>query len=171
MVHEGNSFALNYRDKLVGDAARHDPAAIANNEGNNIQAALFDFAGNLVMGAIPKTIAGGSVVLAYPLVLYQGWIGGIVSVRGDHTSRLNDPHSAFYYLFALFLQIVPYSLAVGAGVNVGIALLRPAIYYQGEKWARIFPKESIRDLGRIYVFVIPLFLVGSFWEFLSTWNF
>lgn len=171
MVHQGNSFALNYRDRLVGDAARHDPAAIANNEGNSIRAALLDFAGNLVMGAIPKTIAGGSIVLPYPLVLYQGWIGGIVSVRGDHTSRLNDPRSAFYYLLTLFLQIVPYSLAVGAGVNVGMSLFRPAVYYQGEKWGRIFPKESVRDLGRIYVFVIPLFLVASFWEFLSTWNF
>jgi hypothetical protein len=171
MVHERNSFALNYRDRLVGDAMQHDPAAIANKEGSSVNAALMDFAGNLVLGAIPKTIAGGSVILPYPLVLYQGWIGGIVSVRGDHTSRLNDPRSACYYLLALLLQIVPYSLAVGAGVNVGMSLFRAAAYYQGEKWARIFPKESIRDLGRIYVFVVPLFLVASFWEFLSTWNF
>lgn len=171
MVHEGNSFALDYRDKLVGDAAQHDPAAIANIEGNNVRAALLDFSGNLVMGAIPKTIAGGSIVFAYPLVLYQGWIGGIVSVRGDHTSRLNSPRPAFYYLLTLILQIVPYSLAVGAGVNAGIALIRPAVYYQGGKWWRIFPKESIRDVVRIYVFVVPLFLAASFWEFLSTWNF
>jgi uncharacterized membrane protein SpoIIM required for sporulation len=171
MVHEGNSFALNYRDKLVGDAAQHDPAAIANIQGNNIRAALLDFTGNLVMGAIPKTVAGGSIVLSYPLVLYQGWIGGIVSVRGDHTSRLNSPRPAFYYLLTLILQIVPYSLAVGAGVNAGIALIRPAVYYRGDKWLRIFPKESIRDVVRIYMFVVPLFLVASFWEFLSTWNF
>jgi uncharacterized membrane protein SpoIIM required for sporulation len=171
MVHVGNSFALDYRDKLVGDAARHDPAAIANIQGNNIRAALLDFSGNLVMGAIPKTVAGGSIVFAYPLVLYQGWIGGIVSVRGDHTSRLNSPRPAFYYLLTLILQIVPYSLAMGAGVNAGIALIRPAVYYRGDKWWRIFPKESIRDVVRIYVFVVPLFLVASFWEFLSTWNF
>ena len=171
MVHGGNSFALNYRDKLVGDAVKHDRAAIANNEGDKFRAALLDFSGNLVIGAMPKTIAGMAIVMPFPLVIYQGWIGGIVSVRGNHTSRLDSPRPALYYLLTLLLQIVPYSFAVGAGVNVGISLLRPAVCYQGEKWARIFPKESVRDLGRIYVVVIPLFLVASLWEFLSPWNF
>ncbi len=171
MAHAGNQFALRYRDDLVGTAARHDPAAVANIEGSKIKAVLWDFAGNLVLGALPKSLSGMSVILPFPLVAYQGWIGGIVSVRGDHSSRLDDPRSAFYYLFALILQIAPYSIATGAGINVGISMLRPPLWYQGEKWARIFPRESLRDLARVYVFVIPLFLVASLWEFLSTWNF
>src|SRR5438093_3502813 len=61
------------------------------------------------------------------------------SVRSDHTSRLNDPRSAIYYLLTLLLQVMPYSLAVGAGVNVGIALFRPAVYYQDQKWYGFTP--------------------------------
>lgn len=171
MVHGGNTFALEYRDRLVGDAARTDAAARAATGGNNFRAALLDFAGNLLIGAVPKTIAGGSIILPFPLVAYQGWIGGIVSVRGDHTSRLNDVRPALYYLITLFLQISAYSLAVGAGVNVGISLMRPRPWYQGEKWICIFPKESVRDMARVYVLVVPLFLVASLWEFLSPWNF
>ena len=56
------------------------------------------------------------------MVAYQGWVGGIVSVRGDHNSRLNEFRPAFYYLLTLLLQVIPYSLAIGGGVNVGIAL-------------------------------------------------
>ena len=170
MVHSGSSFAINYRDQLVGDAGKQDPAAIASAQGSNLKAALLDFAGNLVVGSVPKTIMGMGIVFPYPFVAYQGWIGGIVSVRGDHTSRLNDARSAVYYLLALFLQITAYSLAIGGGVNVGISMFRPAPEYQGEKWARIFPKEALLDMARIYPAAIILFFIGSLWEFLSPWN-
>ena len=103
MVHAGNLFALNYRDQLVGQAVQKDPAALAARQGDNVGAALWDFAGNLGLGAVPKTIAGFSVIFPYPFVAYQGWVGGIVSVRGDHTSRLNDARSAVYYLLTLIL--------------------------------------------------------------------
>jgi uncharacterized membrane protein SpoIIM required for sporulation len=170
MVHTGNTFALTYRDQLVNQAAQQGPVALAANRGDNFQAALWDFAGNLVVGAVPKTISGFSIILPYPLVAYQGWVGGIVSVRSDHTSRLNNLRSAIYYLLTLVLQLIPYSLAVGAGVNIGVALFRPQPYYQGENWLGFFPKEALRDVGRIYALVIPLFLVASLWEFLSLWN-
>lgn len=170
MVHAGNKFALDYRDQLVNQALQSNPASIAYVQGSNLEAALWDFAGNLVGGAFPKTISGFSVLLAYPMVIQQGWVGGIVSVHGDHTSRLREPRSAIYYLLTLFLQLVPYSLAVGAGVNVGIALFRTPPYYEGQKWLGIFPKEALHDVGRIYLIVIPLFLVASQWEFLSPWN-
>jgi uncharacterized membrane protein SpoIIM required for sporulation len=170
MVHAGNLFALTYRDQLVDRATQQGPVALAVGQGDNLQAALWDFAGNLVLGAVPKTVSGFAIIFPYPMVAYQGWVGGIVSVRGDHTSRLNDPRSAGYYLLTLLLQVIPYSLAVGAGVNVGVALFRPPPYYQDQKWLGIFPKEALRDMGRIYVLVIPLFLVASLWEFLSLWN-
>jgi hypothetical protein len=170
MVHAGNPFALTYRDQLVQQAAQQDPAARAASQGENLSAALWDCGGNLLVGAVPKTISGFAIIFPYPWVAYQGWVGGIVSVRGDHTSRLNDPRSALYYLLTLILQVIPYSLAVGAGVNVGVALFRPAPYYQGEQWLSIFPAEVLRDVGRIYAVVIPLFLVASLWEFLSPWN-
>jgi len=170
LTHTGNSFALKARDQLVNKAMQQNPASIAYSQGNNLQAAMYDFGSNLIVGAVPKTVSGMAVVPAYLFVAYQGWVGGIVSVRADHSSRLNNVRSAIYYLITLFLQILAYSLAVGAGVNVGIAMFRPQLYYQGNKWLGIFPKEALRDVGRIYALVIPLFLVASLWEFLSPWN-
>lgn len=170
MVHSGNPFSLNYRDRIVSKAAQQDPAAIANNQGHRLRAAILDFAGNLFLGSVPQSIMGMGIVFPYPSVAYQGWIGGIVSVRADRTSRLNNFHSAVYYLLTLLLQITPYSLTIGAGVNVGVSLFRPAPYYRGEKVAHIFPKEVLRDWIRIYVLASPLFLLASLWEFLSRWN-
>jgi len=170
MVHRGDAFALTYRDRLVSEAVQHNPASIAANQGDNVRAVFWDFAGNLVLGALPKTISGMGIIFPYPMVAHQGWVGGIVSVRGDHTSRLSDPQSALYYLLTLLLQIIPYSLGIGAGVNVGIALFRPPLVYQGAKWLNLFPKEAVRDLLRIYILVVALFWVASFWEFLSPWN-
>lgn len=170
MVHAGNAFALMYRDRLVG-AAQQSSTGQAAQRGENLRAAFSDAAGNLILGAMPKTLSGFGIIFPYPWVAYQGWIGGIVSIRGDHTSRLNDLRPAVYYLLTLLLQLTPYSLAVGAGVNVGISLFRPQPYYQDQKWLGLFPKEALRDVGRIYALVIPLFLIASLWEFLSPWNF
>jgi hypothetical protein len=170
MVHSGSAFALRAGENLVSQAAQQDPSARAYRRGDTFQAALWDFGGNLFAGALPKTISGFSVILAYPLVAYQGWIGGIVSVRADHTSRLNDPRSAAYYLLTLFLQLLPYSLAVGAGVNDGVAMLRPRPTYQGPKWLGLVPKEALLDVARIYALAAPLLLIASLWEFLSPWN-
>jgi hypothetical protein len=104
------------------------------------------------------------------MVAYQGWVGGIVSVRGDHSSRLDDPRSAAYYLLTLLLQLIPYSMTAGAGINAGLAMFKPPSYYQGGNWLKIFPKEALLDIARIYAVCIPLFLIASLFEFLSQWN-
>jgi len=170
MVHSGNTFALNYRDKLVGRAIKQDPAAVAKVHNDNLKAAILDFAGNLIIGSVPKVLMGMSVVMPYPFVAYQGWVGGIVSVRGDRSSRFDNFRSSVYYLLTLFLQILGYSLTIGAGVNVGISLFKPISDYRGKKLFSFFPKEALLDLIRIYALSIPIFLIGSLWEFLSSWN-
>jgi len=170
MVQAGSPLALHSRDQLVNQASQQDPAARAAGRGDALQAALWDFTGNLFVGAVPKTVSGFAVIFPYPLVAYQGWVGGIVSVNADRVSRFNDPRSAVYYLLTLLLQLIPYSLAVGAGVNCGLALLRPHSYYQGQKWLCLFPKEAMLDLARIYALVVPLLLIASLWEFFSPWN-
>ncbi len=172
MVTSGNSFALNHRDQLVGDAVKNDAVARTNLEGNRLHAALMDFGGNLLIGSVPKSAMGLAIILPYPFAAYQGWIGGIVSVRGDHSSRLNSIPSATYYIVTLVLQLAAYSISVGAGVNAGLAMLRtrPPSYYQGDKWLRLIPKEALRDWGRTYLLATPLFLVASLWEFLCPWN-
>jgi uncharacterized membrane protein SpoIIM required for sporulation len=170
MVHTGSPFALKHRDELVGKANRESSIRQAANRGDNLRAALLDFMGNLVMGSVPESVSGFAIVFPYPMVAYQGWVGGIVSVRDDRTSRLNTVRSALYYLITLVMQLSAYSLAIGAGVNAGISLFRPAEYYRDQKLFRLFSKEVLRDFGRLYALAAPLFLLASLWEFLSPWN-
>lgn len=168
MAHTGNQFALDYGDNLVAQAQATDPSSIALHENNRFKAALLDFSRNLLLGAVPGTVGGLAVAIPYPLAAFRGWVGGIVSVERDeaHTSRLSDPAERSYYLITLILQLIPYSLAGGAGVNLGLAYLRPRGPYQGEKWLGI-PREALRDVFRIYSLVVPLFLVASLWEFMA----
>ena len=124
LEHAGNRLALEQRDRIVGSAHQRDPSALADDRGHRLAAAFLDASRNLLLGAVPKTISGLAVVMPYPMVAYQGWVGGIVSVSGDHTSRLRPWRSALYYIATLILQIIPYSMAVGAGVHVGFTALR-----------------------------------------------
>jgi hypothetical protein len=163
MVHTGIGFAIAYRDNLVARADADDPSLIALRAGNRLKAALWDFGRNLFAGAA-NTGGGMGIVFPYPFVAYRGWVGGIVSIDDNHTSRLSDPHEAAYYLLTLLLQLIPYSLAGGVGVNLGIASFRPRPFYQGEKWYGL-PKEAIWDVFRVYALVVPLFLVAALWEF------
>lgn len=165
MVHTGNPFALAYRDQLVAGAIESNPAALALENGDRWRAAVIDFGENLLLGALPKTVAGLGIVFPFPLVAFQGWVGGIVSVDNAHVSRLANAREAIYYIGVVILQLIPYTLAVAAGVNLGIAFLRPTPYYQGAKWFGL-PQEAVRDVGRIYLLVVPLFLFASLVEFL-----
>ena len=169
MVHTGNTFALSFRDDLVARAHAGDPSSQALQAGEPVQAALLDFSRNVLLGAVTDTLGGLLVVLPYPTVAYRGWVGGIVSVDRAHTSRLADPLQAAYYLSVVILQLVPYSLAAGAGINLGLAYFRPPPHYRGRKWYG-YPVEAIKDVLWIYALAVPLFLTGSLWEFLSPWN-
>ena len=164
MVQSGNEWAIAYRDRIVS-GAQSSPITTALKQNERLRAALLDFGANLY-GAIATTLGGLGVVVAYPIIAYRGWIGGIVSIDGSHISRLAETREAIYYLLTLALQLIPYTLSGGAGVNMGLALYRPRSFYQGEKWLGI-PKEAIRDTLRIYLIVVPLFLLASLWEFLA----
>jgi hypothetical protein len=168
MVHTGNRFALDFADNLVAQAHASDPSSLALRRGDRLEAALSDFSRNLLLGAVPNTVSGFAVVIPYPMVAFRGWVGGIVSVNMDeaHTSRLAEPEEAVYYLVTLTLQLIPYTLAGGAGVNLGMAYFRPRPIYQGDKWFGL-PVEAVRDIFRIYVLVVPLFFIASLWEFLA----
>jgi uncharacterized membrane protein SpoIIM required for sporulation len=164
LVHTGNAFALSSRDNIVA-GAEASQILQAFHAGNRLSAALLDFGANL-FSACANTISGLTIVVPYPIAAYRGWVIGIVSVDSAHASRLAHPDSALYYVLTVLLQLVPYSLAGGAGVNLGGAFLWPRPAYRGERWLGL-PKEAVRDLFRIYLLVIPLFLVASLWEFLA----
>ncbi len=168
MVHAHNAFALRYGDSLVARAFASDPAAVALKRHLPLRAALFDFAGNLGLGAVPSTIMGLAVAPPFPLAAYRGWVGGIVSVDGRHESRLRIWRELIYYVGVMLLQLIPYSVAGGAGVRLGLALLLPRGRYgypASETWFGL-PAEGVRDIVRIYVLLVPLFLVASLVEFL-----
>jgi hypothetical protein len=60
-----------------------------------------------------------------------------------YESRKKRKPKAAYYLITLTLQLIPYILAGGAGVTIGLANFRPKTFYQGEKWLGI-REEAIR---------------------------
>ena len=171
MVHSGNQFALNYRDRLVARAHAQDPASLADQRGAHSRAALIDFARNLGLGAVPATVGGLAIVLSYPVAAYRGWVGGIVSVNNAHASRFGTRRQAINYVTTLLLQLLPYCLAGGAGVTLGLAYYRtrgqiPA----SERWFTL-PAAAVQDVMWVYVVVVPLFLVASLWEFLNPFRF
>jgi uncharacterized membrane protein SpoIIM required for sporulation len=170
MAHARNEFALDYGDKMVAKAHANDPAAIAYKEGHNLKAAAIDFVQNLVIGAVPQTIIGLTVVSPYGFGAFRGWIGGIVSVGRDHKSRLTNKKSALYYLITLLLQLIPYSLAGGIGVKLGLSYFKKYPEYKNDKRYLGYPIGALRDVGLTYILVIPLFFIASLWEFLSPWN-
>ncbi|MGD0577416.1 MAG: hypothetical protein ABSC08_00655 [Bryobacteraceae bacterium] len=168
MVHAGNRFALGFRDNLVGKAQRESPILRQFQHGHSVAAADLDATGNAV-GGLSSMVAGYGVPAGYGVAAYRGWIGGVVSVDGEHRSRLATRYEAFYYLMTLLLQLIPYSLAGGAGVNLGIAAFASESRsgYRGPRmaWLRI-PYEAIRDAGWVYVVALPLFAIASLFEFL-----
>ncbi len=165
MANNGNSLALRYRDQLVARAHAQDPASLALARGHRLEAAAWDFSRNLLLGAIPSTVGGLAIGLPYLIAIHRGWVGGIVSVDGDHVSRLIDPAEREYYLLTLVLQLIPYSLAGGAGVRLGLVYLRRPKDAE-PTWIGL-PQEALRDVLWIYTLVVPLFAIASLWEFLA----
>ncbi len=169
-VHRGNAFALRYGDDLVARAHQSDPASIADRNGHHVEAALIDFGRNLIAGAVPQTLTGLTVVSPYGFAGYRGWVGGIVSVDRRHQSRLSEWRRAAYYLLTLVLQLIPYSIAGGVGVRLGLSYFRDYPEYRGERKWLGYPIGALRDVLHAYAVITPLFLIASLWEFLSTWN-
>jgi hypothetical protein len=165
MVSSGNGFALDRRDQIVG-AAQSSGSLVALRAGEPVRAALLDFASNLVLGGVTSTILGIAVVGVYPIVAYRGWVGGIVSVDSRHQSRLGDPARAGYYLLTLLLQLIPYSIAGGIGVRLGVGAWRAVKTPRSDTWLGL-PTDALRDVAAAYVVIVPLFLVAALWEFLA----
>jgi hypothetical protein len=165
MVSSGSAVALDRRDQIVG-AAQSSGSLVALRAGEPVRAALLDFASNLVLGGVTSTILGIAVVGVYPIVAYRGWVGGIVSIDSRHQSRLGDPTRAGYYLATLLLQLIPYSIAGGVGVRLGVDAWRAVKTPRPDTWLGL-PTDALRDVAAAYVVIVPLFLVAALWEFLA----
>ncbi len=159
----GFPLAVQSRDSLVSQA-QSSPVLVALDQNQRWQAGLLDFGGNLT-GGVSTGLAGLGVLPSLPFIAYRGWVGGVVVLDGAHANRLADPAEALYYLSTLLLQLIPYTLSGGAGINAGLALYRPPEYYRSPTWLTM-PKEALYDLLRIFLLCVPLFLFASLWEFL-----
>lgn len=163
MVGTGNSFALERRDAIV-NAARSSEIVMADRSGDHLRAALLDAVSNLG-AAVVSTVTGITVVGAYPQVAYRGWVGGIVAVDGSHRSRLSAPGAAAYYLVTLVLQLIPYSIAGGVGVHLGVGTWGAIRVPRADSRFGL-PIDRLRDTALAFAVIVPLFLVASLWEFL-----
>jgi hypothetical protein len=165
LATSGNAYAVAQRDAVVG-AGGSSAITTAHRSGDHVRAALLDFSANLGAGGLTSTAFGASVIGLYPVVAYRGWIGGIVVLDAQHQSRLADPASALYYVVTLVLQLIPYSIAGGVGVRLGVgawAQLRSKT--ATATWLGL-PTDRVRDALLAYVVITPLFLIASLWEFL-----
>ena len=165
-VHLGHQPSLAFRDRIVSKAHASSSILRYSSEGHPIAAAALDFGGNL-LGATLTAAAGWYAPAPFPLAIYRGWIGGIVSVDGSHRSRFRTMEGGFYYGLVLGLQLAGYILSGGAGVNLGLARTQPRPEYIGSRFLSV-PVGALRDAAYIFVLVIPIFASASALEFL--WN-
>jgi hypothetical protein len=168
LAHAGVPLALAHRDSIVR-RARTSPILIEDRAGHQLRAAALDFAANLLAGAVPSTIVGVVTPAAYALFAYRGWIGGIVSVDDRHVTRLAPAQRGFYYISALVLQLIPYTLAGAVGVAMRRAR-KEALRAGGRVGPMGIPGSAWLDAGRVYLVIVPLFVAASLWEFLSRWR-
>ncbi len=164
LAHRGSAFALRASDQIVGDAVRTSPILRFDRTGNHLAAAGLDALGNASAGLLGIP-AGYGVVSGYGIAAYRGWV---VSVDGEHRSRLASLHGAFYYLATLILQLLPFSLSGGAGVNLGFAAFRRSetTGYSGPRIPFLgIPRDALGDAGWIYLICLPLFACASVFEF------
>jgi hypothetical protein len=166
LATSGNSFALSERDRIVG-AAQGSEIIAAYKQNDRVRAALLDFGGN-VEAALFTSVSGLAIVGPVPIAAFRGWVGGLVSVDAQHVSRLSQPRPAFYYTVTLALQMIPYILTGGAGMNLGLVAWRRRndASVRSRLTLRI-PGEAIRDIARIWALALPIFLAGSIFEFLQ----
>ncbi len=165
MVHRGNSFARERRDRMEVHGETHDPAAIAFQEGKPLQAFSIEF-GRDCLRAMLNVLKGLTVAVPYPVAAYSGWYHGVATVDSNHESQLANPLGAIYHLGYRALALISFSLASGAGTNLTLACFRPRRCYQGDKWHGV-PREALRDLLRLYLLVIAAIFVASFWEYFA----
>lgn len=75
-----------------------------------------------------------------------------------------------YFPITLILQLIPYTLAGGTGVKLGLSFFKNYPEYKGQKHWFGYPVEAFCDVARIYVLIVPLFFIASLWEFFIPWN-
>jgi uncharacterized membrane protein (Fun14 family) len=167
-VHTGYMPALAYRDRLVAQARSSDPVSLAYQRGENLKAGLVE-AARTQWVCVAVAVTGLTVISPFVLAAYRGFVGGVVSVDENHSSRLRHTGQAVYYLSVIILQILPYALAGGAGIKLGMTYFRGGKEYPGDRWLG-YPKEAIWDVLRILVVTVPFVLVANLWEFLSPLN-
>ncbi|HEU5181817.1 MAG TPA: hypothetical protein VFW45_13600, partial [Candidatus Polarisedimenticolia bacterium] len=64
----------------------------------------------------------------------------------------------------LAFQLAAFTLAGGGGLHLGWAYLRRRGPFIGPEWFRL-PRPALIDVGLLYLLIVPMFAIGSIWEF------
>jgi hypothetical protein len=73
-----------------------------------------------------------------------------------------------YYVVTMLLQLVGFTLAMAAGIHVGVAAWRARNDQTQQSIAGVrIPGWLVRDAAWLYVLVVPLLMLGSLWEFMA----
>lgn len=164
MVHTGSQFALERTDRMYVRSQTQDPSAIAFQEGRPYKAFAIEF-GRDIYRAAWTTMQGLTVFLPYVNGAQNGWYRGIMSVDRNHASRLTNPFEAAYFLVFQLVQVISFSLASGAGIQLTVALFLRRPEYRDRKFG--IPVQAVRDLLRVFLFVLPLLLFSAWWKYFS----
>lgn len=167
MVTAGVPFAVQQRDAIVG-SAQGSVVISAYDRDDRVQAVVSDFGMNLLLGAGTSSIVDFTIIGPFPIAAYRGWVGGIVSIDGAHTSRFGNPSSAVYYVVTMLLHLAGFTRAMVAGIHVGVAAWRARNDPAQRSIAGVrIPGWSVRDAAWLYVLVVPLLMLASVWEFMA----
>jgi hypothetical protein len=81
-------------------------------------------------------------------------------------SRRELTHDRPDRVVAIMLRLTAFSLAGGGGLHLGWSYFKQRGPCVGPTWFRV-PRQALIDVGWLYLLVVPLFALGSGWEFLG----
>ena len=65
---------------------------------------------------------------------------------------------------SILIMVGVYAVSIGAGLHLGFSFFRQEGPFVGPAWFRL-PRAALVDVAWIYVLIVPLFAIGSVWEF------
>jgi len=121
---------------------------------------LWIFLFNLLWSSLVLLTLSGFVFFAVPLVImtYRAWLWGVLLA--------NLPISLFWVVIpVLVVEGEAYVLSCVAGVNLGLALLRPNMIFKEEGISRLQAvKRAFKECAYFYIFVAVLLLAAAIIE-------
>lgn len=119
---------------------------------------IYTFLFNLTMGAFLSTTVPGVVFfLPYLITVFRAWVVGVVFYGTTPTPL----HLAIFY-GTFILEFGGYVFSSAAGINIGLALLKPG--WKGANTRLQAFKAALSDAKLLFVIAATLLFAGAVWE-------